>query len=804
MDAEARWIVSLDASSVRKEATSGKNALEQLRESIQKGTANLNAMQSGLQRLKGTASVKAFEAGLKDLSKAHASVDNLKGRLDKLNESRVNLPQSNKEIDKLQKKLSDMKETMEIAKMANVKPGDLNQLEMEIRQTERSLQEMQRSFDEANTNKFNQELAEAEQELAKAQAKFAATEAEVAKLNLDPAVQQAKSLTAAIEEQKSALGDMQQSYGAAGGDLEKLNEKTEAPKQGLDKLAEAFKGSQGPIGGFVTDLSAIKAAGPVAALVAIVTAIIAITAAAYRATVALAHMLVKSASAEMMEGKLKKAAVFGDLAGVADIDDSVVALRNNVAITKDEAIKLSTELHRLGFRGQNLKDASVTIERFGLLGEETKGRIRSLYQELAKPVPAGSLAKFTVTSDMLPRDVFVNLAKQMGIDSGKAIATGIRGSRDRIASALKAVGSNDALVSAAKAQMLSFDKQVERLNESIDSLFNAVNVEGLLTGLDKLLKLLDESSVTGQALRKILASLFNPLADAAGNSLPVIAGFLRGMVAVALVLTIAFLKVRNVFRQIFGGKSDFDWVSTAFWVGVVAATALTVAVGLLTLVLFALATSLAIITAPIWLPFVLGTAAVIAMVVAVRAGLKSMESAFSGISWIDKGKNLVVGLVQGIVSQADKAVTAVTSLADKIKSAFTTATDQHSPSRIFKYFGRMLGIGARIGIEEETPAVQRAADKLAPMPSDMINTQTENDNSDNRAPYSKATSRSSDESYKDKQSESGDNINIEQIQMVFPGIMDAGQLTDEAFRRRLSRTFKQALQMSGMKRVVNG
>ncbi len=80
------------------------------------------------------------------------------------------------------------------------------------------------------------------------------------------------------------------------------------------------------------------------------------------------------------------------------------------------------------------------------------------------------------------------------------------------------------------------------------------------------------------------------------------------------------------------------------------------------------------------------------------------------------GQMLLDGLINGIKSKVDAVVGTVTSLANRIKSAFTGPVAIHSPSRVFKSYGGYLMEGLQLGIGAAAgrplAAVQSVAGRL--------------------------------------------------------------------------------------------
>ncbi|QCG76881.1 tape measure protein [Mycobacterium phage XianYue] len=87
-------------------------------------------------------------------------------------------------------------------------------------------------------------------------------------------------------------------------------------------------------------------------------------------------------------------------------------------------------------------------------------------------------------------------------------------------------------------------------------------------------------------------------------------------------------------------------------------------------------------------------------------------------SWlIDAGKNVVMGLINGIGSMIGSAVSKAKELASSVKNAVTDFLGIHSPSKVFEQLGIFTGQGFQIGLDKGfQPALDQAkqlADQVA-------------------------------------------------------------------------------------------
>ena len=99
----------------------------------------------------------------------------------------------------------------------------------------------------------------------------------------------------------------------------------------------------------------------------------------------------------------------------------------------------------------------------------------------------------------------------------------------------------------------------------------------------------------------------------------------------------------------------------------------------------------------------------------IRGGFSSAWAWFKGLpaQFGQLGRDILNGLINGITSRVDAAVTAIGGVASKLKAKFTGMLGIQSPSRVFAGYGMNIGEGAALGILRGVPGVQRAVSKLS-------------------------------------------------------------------------------------------
>lgn len=88
---------------------------------------------------------------------------------------------------------------------------------------------------------------------------------------------------------------------------------------------------------------------------------------------------------------------------------------------------------------------------------------------------------------------------------------------------------------------------------------------------------------------------------------------------------------------------------------------------------------------------------------------------FKGIDLVQIGKDIIMGLINGIGSMASYVWDEVTSIVDGIKDAITgkSGLDTHSPSRVTEEYGVNTGQGLVIGMDNMISKVAQASGRLA-------------------------------------------------------------------------------------------
>lgn len=472
-----------------------------------------------------------------------------------------------------------------------------------------------------------------------------------------PNVQVMEQLKAKIDAQKQSIAAVQERYIGLGGTFEKTRKPTGDLKFDLGDLMQQATRLPGPLGAIASKLLNLNSAAGPARVKLLAAAYLAMGAAvAFVTTKLLAYGIAQSGARRSELQRLEGLSKIRDWWGRGhgdpkEMQTSIDRVTDAYAMSRSEVAKYQEELYRAGLRAGALDQALEGI----VLTASTQGS-----QEA---------------------QVFKSLAL------GAAYAG--RSIKDMTEDAKARLGD------LAARQMLNVDVQARKIRENFARITDGLNLDPLLKGLNMVTSLFSQSEASGRALKSIFTAAFQPMIDSLEKLGPIGKRFFQGMIIAGLLLTIGILKIRNTFRDLFGGEvlKGLDMAQLALWAGAAAALALAFALG-------AIVIKLAILTAPIWL-----TVAAIAALFAI--GWKLGEY-LASTKWGRLAGDMISGLVEGITSGASKVWEAIKKLAVGAKDAFKKALGIASPSKDFRLFGGFLPVGAAIGVDAEAPKLTAA------------------------------------------------------------------------------------------------
>lgn len=477
-----------------------------------------------------------------------------------------------------------------------------------------------------------------------------------------------KKLKTAIEAKKAAIAQSQASFIALGGKLGDFKKKS--PKSMFDELRTAAGQLPGPLGGLTSSLGKMKeffAANALAIGIAAVAAgLLALAAAAAAATVALLKYGIAQASARRnellrLEGLTKMRNWYGIAAGNAgEMQSAIDRVSGSTALGRDKLEQYTSQLYRMGLRGENL---GLALEAAAI-----KGAV--LGDEGAKSA--------------------------MGWAAGLAMTgKSVRALTDDIRARFGGV---------AAAQMLDLNVQAQKMRENFSRLFYGLKIEGLLKAVQTVTSLFSQSTASGRALKAIVESVFQPMINAVETLTPLVRRFFQGMIIGALEIGIVLLKVRNWFKRTFGDSELLNGINLqtlAVKLGMVAVFGLAAVFGVL-------AAALSIATANVLLIYT-------AFGLLISAIATLVKKAWN-YDWKSLGKSIVDGIVGGLKGGAKWVIDAVKNLGDASWKAFKSKLGIASPSKEFAKLGLAIPQGVEEGVNAGAPSVQGAVGDMVDVP----------------------------------------------------------------------------------------
>jgi hypothetical protein len=261
-------------------------------------------------------------------------------------------------------------------------------------------------------------------------------------------------------------------------------------------------------------------------------------------------------------------------------------------------------------------------------------------------------------------------------------------------------------------QMLGLDAQAERFKSSVSDLFGGLNIDPVLAGLDRLVGLFDKNSAAGQAMSFLFEKVFQPLIDQADKAALVVEAFVLGFLIGLTKLYIALKPAINAVAEFFGFESTSltDVLGLAKKAGELIAPVFAV---LAVLVGGALAAAFVVVGVVL--------AAMVAAFYQVYNAVKLVIAIFGqllslGGSLVELGRNLMMGLIQGITGAVGAVVNAVKNAVGAAVSAAKSALGISSPSKVFAQIGDYTGQGFAGGVEGTTDAAQAAMQAMVEPP----------------------------------------------------------------------------------------
>lgn len=234
------------------------------------------------------------------------------------------------------------------------------------------------------------------------------------------------------------------------------------------------------------------------------------------ATVSLTKWVVLTASSRQ-QTRLQMEAWVRTGENARNLADQVDKLADRVPTSTEELSKLAIQLRQAGMRGAPLVDSLNAIgQASAALGDQAGSKLQEFITRYQRMGVMQINPMEMVGTGLEFDDVAGAYAKQMGISIEKARAELVTG-RVKLGDGAKAMRQavEDKFAGLNLRKLSDLSTVSERFGKKLGALTKDVNLEPISRFLDRISKNLDESSVSGQALK----TLFEGVAQAFGTSL---------------------------------------------------------------------------------------------------------------------------------------------------------------------------------------------------------------------------------------------------------------------------------------------
>lgn len=474
--------------------------------------------------------------------------------------------------------------------------------------------------------------------------------------------------------------------------------------EALKSLGQGAQAAGGPLGAMAGRLGSLGQLGRAGWAGLLIAALAAIAAGALYAYAALAKFGMAAAAAARETRILGEA--FTGSAALGDEFAAVVdQLAGKVPLAKEQIAELAREmsLMRLARRDMQAALTGVAIVT-SALGDSAGQAVKSIVSSSA------AIRRFTLGArdiygeytalagtGLKKADVLGALAKQLGTslpEVEKRLALGQvtlkQGMQALEAAAQTRFGKTIA------ARMLSFDVQIRKAKENLANMFGGLKLEPVLVGLQKMLSVLDTSKATGSNLGKILTAGLQKVTNVLGSALTLAQPFFEGLIIGALEAYLAFRPILRAIGDLAGKFDEAGGASKALDAGILVGSMLGTAFGMV-------ASAIGLVVA--------GLRAVLGPIVSVSTAAVELVTSFGEVG-SKAATALGDGLVNGIKSIGSRVAGAASDLAASAAGAIAGVLKIGSPSKLMRQYGEWTGEGYAIGVENETPNVERAAGEM--------------------------------------------------------------------------------------------
>lgn len=251
----------------------------------------------------------------------------------------------------------------------------------------------------------------------------------------------------------------------------------------------------------------------------------------------------------------------------------------------------------------------------------------------------------------------------------------------------------------AAKRMSGLEGISKRLKLSLADTFGGLEIDGLLSAAGQLVEMFGQGHALGRTLKFLFESFFQPLVNAAAQSIPIVEAFLIGLATGALKVFIALKPAIAKVKELAGLGSDSSLASTLEMAGTAAEYLVYAIVGGVALAAAAFA-GLVSAAAVMVGPMVAVGALIAAGLGKVYGAATAVITFLGSISLSSIGSQMVAGLAKGITSGAAAVLKAITGVVSGGISAAKSLLGIKSPSRVFAGIGANTAEGFAQGVEK--------------------------------------------------------------------------------------------------------
>lgn len=273
-------------------------------------------------------------------------------------------------------------------------------------------------------------------------------------------------------------------------------------------------------------------------------------------------------------------------------------------------------------------------------------------------------------------------------------------------------------------QMMGLSAQSERLKRNFSDLFSGLEIDKALGGMNTLVRMFDKSTVAGRAAKTLFDSVFQPIVDQAQTAAFFVEAFYLGFLIGLTKIFIAVKPAIKAIREFFGfedtGLEDvLAGVTVVGQVAAVAFVALSAVIAALAITFGVFLAAIALIPVAVLAVWWSIKQLIDILVKGLVDAINFVMDLFAKIDLAEVGKQMLLGLAQGLSAGAGVVVGALTGVIRGAISAAKSVLGIASPSKVFAEIGTNTGEGFEGGIEDTTKQTQQALANMVEPPDEV-------------------------------------------------------------------------------------